>query len=43
LYNLVRELEKTIRMSSTAMSGRAGRNFFKAVIGALKRLVATPE
>lgn len=25
--------------NSTAMSGRAGRNFFKAVIGALKRLV----
>lgn len=26
--------------NSTAMSGRAGRNFFKAVIGALKRLIA---
>ncbi|CAM7096254.1 hypothetical protein ESCOCP322M2_24695 [Escherichia coli] len=35
--------ECLMNYNSTAMSGRAGRNFFKAVIGALKRLVATPE
>lgn len=35
--------ECLMNYNSTVMSGRAGRNFFKAVIGALKRLVATPE
>lgn len=36
-------VECLMNYNSIAMSGRAGRNFFKVVIGVFKRLVVTFE